>query len=360
MRILSLQVENLRVIEGLKLKPCDGLNLVIGANGAGKTSLLEAIYLAGRGRTFRHTESGPMIRHGADCARVVVEFEDAATGRQSILGVQRESKRLVCRLDGQDIAQRSRLAEALPVQWVGSQPQQLLSMGPDVRRRFIDMGLFHVEPSFFAVLKAFQRAHRQRNAAIRKGLFDEVRYWDPVFASTSEQLGSLRTGLIEDLMHRTMALISRWNTGFVVDYRYRRGWSKGEALVDQMRRKTELDLRMGFTTLGPQRAELQILTDSGVLAERHLSLGQQKILVLALNLALLDLVTARRGAAPILLLDDLGAELDPLNRSRLLSEILARQAQVFIATIEDNLGGDRKKATRLFHVKHGALFDREG
>ncbi len=355
MRILSLQVENLRVIEGVQIEPCGGLNLITGANGAGKTSLLEAIYLAGRGRTFRHAEAGPMIRQGADSTRVVVKFENAAQGRQSVLGVQRERKRLVCRLDGQEVVQRSGLAAALPVQWVGSQPQQLLSMGPDIRRRFIDMGLFHVEPSFFTVLKAFQRAYRQRNAAIREGLADEVRHWDPVFADASEQLSACREGLVEALMRRTMALIRDWDPGFKVDFRYRRGWADDVSLVEQLGRKTELDMRMGFTTVGPQRAELEIVTDSGLLAERQLSLGQQKLLVLALNIALLDVLTQRRGLTPIFLVDDLGAELDHGNRKRALTEILNRRAQVFIATIENNLSGERAENTKVFHVEHGVL-----
>jgi DNA replication and repair protein RecF len=159
------------------------------------------------------------------------------------------------------------------------------------------------------------------------------------------------------LLTRTAEIIRQWDVGFDVDYRYRRGWGGGEdSLREQLERKTELDLRMGFTTIGPQRAELEVLSH-GALAEKKLSRGQQKILVVALNLALMDLVIAKTGNAPVLLLDDLGAELDRHNRQRILSEIYRRECQAFVTMIDSNLlEPPADEAATMFHVKHGALF----
>ncbi len=130
MWINSLSISDLRVIRSLELQPREGINFVCGPNGAGKTTILEAIYLAGRGQSFRHQDAGPMIRNGSDDATVVVKMVGAG-GRQAILGVRRSAKNVECRLNGENVSKRSALAMALPVQWIGSQPQLLLSMGPE-------------------------------------------------------------------------------------------------------------------------------------------------------------------------------------------------------------------------------------
>lgn len=355
MRISTLEIADLRVIEKLRMVPCAGLNFIIGGNGAGKTSILEAIYLAGRGKTFRHAEAGPMIRQGKQSTTVIVGLEDEAGERKSLLGIRRERKVLTCRLDRQDVTKRSVLAETLPVQWIGSQPQLFLAMGPEMRRRFIDMGLFHVEQSYLDILSGFQRILRQRNAAIRTGISGDVRLWDSPFYAAATRISRFRETFIADLMGRVGVLISTWQPGFEIGYRYRRGWPAHQDLRDQLTAKLDQDLRLGYSSIGPQRAELELLAD-GTIAERKLSRGQQKMLVLALHLALMDCVIGARGYAPVLLVDDLAAELDIPNRERIIAEIEARQAQSFLTMIEeDALVTRRHSISKTFHVEHGRL-----
>ena len=355
MHIRSLKIENLRVLKRLDLAPGPGLNFVVGDNGAGKTSLLEAIYLAGRGRTFRHADAGPMIRHGADSVTVLVEIMDRLSGRQSILGVRREKKGLTCRLDGQDVKRRSVLAEALPIQWIGSQPQLLLELGPDIRRRFLDMGMFHVEHDYLQVFSSYQRNLRQRNAAIKQGDREAVRVWDPQLGAAGELLNQARATFVDRLLDRVSEIITTWNAGFSISYRYRPGWNDRHTLVQQIEKKIDTDLKMGYTTAGPHRAELDIIVGSG-LAEKQLSRGQQKILVLALNLALLDLIVSRHGRVPILLIDDLAAELDRSNRKKMIAELKQRGGQVFVTKIDESAIAAIEDA-KTFHVEHGVLCD---
>lgn len=352
MQISSLEITNLRVIEHLQISPGDRLNFIVGPNGAGKTSILEAIYLAGRGRTFRHTDAGPMIRQGSESATVFVELRDPLSGRTSKLGLRREKRRFSCRLDGQDVNRRSSLAEALPVQWIGSQPQSLLQMGPEVRRRFIDMGLFHVEHRYLAALTDFQRALRQRNAATREGSPPAVSVWDRTFAQTGETLTGYRESFIADLMTKVVALLARWQVGFVVGYRFRPGWSPDKPLQVQLAGKLDLDLRMGYSTIGPQRAEWELLAD-GVNAERKLSRGQQKVLVLALHLALWDMISERQSRTPVLLIDDLAAELDARNRAQMIFELEERPVQGFLTMIDPHVLRADRTLPAVFHVKHG-------
>lgn len=359
MRITSLQIENLRIVEHMQLSPGIGINFIVGGNGAGKTSLLEAIYLAGRGRTFRHADAGPMIREGSDRTRVLVEIGDEVSGRASLLGVQRERRSLICRLNGADVHKRSRLAEALPLQWIGSQPQLLLSMGPEVRRRFLDMGLFHVEPGYLALLGECHRALKQRNAAVRGGDSRQVEVWNAPFADSAERLTAHRRGLVLQLLKRTRSLLQSWGASFSIEFLFRPGWGKDESLAAQLGSRVPLDLRMGYTTIGPQRADLEIATAQGGLAEKRLSRGQQKLLVFALHVALNELIAERKGHAPILLIDDVASELDRLNRETLLKALADRDGQTFVASISLDSVEFGLRNTKMFHVEHGKLLRTE-
>ena len=357
MQIASLEIANLRIIEQLCIAPGPRLNFIQGPNGAGKTSVLEAIYLAGRGRTFRHCDAGPMIRKGADAASVIVQLSRDNGGVLSRLGVRREKSSLTCRLNGSDVKKRSILAETLPLQWVGSQPQLLLGLGPEVRRRFIDLGLFHVEPTYLNVMTAFQRALRQRNAALRRGPAAAVHHWHAPIDSAATVMDRRRAAFIESLLPRVRNLLDRWSVGFDLEWRYRRGWGNDIALKDLLHQKIDQDLRVGYTTAGPQRAELDLIAD-GASAEKSLSRGQQKLLVLALNLEVMDMITEAKRVTPVLLVDDLAAELDRENRARLIVELERREAQIFLTRIEDRALVPNKPST-VFHVEQGRLAEED-
>lgn len=355
MKIDALEISDLRIIERLMLEPAAGLNMIQGGNGAGKTSILEAIYLAGRGRSFRHTSSGPMIRRGADATTVVLRLSDKMRHRAHRLGIRRGRKAFECRLDGDDVTKRSTLAETMPVQWLGSQPQQFLDRGPDVRRRFFDMGMFHVEQDYLSLYAEFSRTLKQRNAALKTGSPDTVLAWNKQFANAGEALHRRREDFVDSLLKAAAHQVTKWELDFDIEYRYRRGWSQDDSLDEELVRKLDLDLRMGFTSVGPHRAEVELLTaDNAALAERTLSRGQQKMLVIALNLAVLDLIGESGRSLPVVLVDDLGAELDDGNRRKVLDAFDKRSVQVFITAISEK-GPLSERAQKVFHVEQGGL-----
>lgn len=356
MQLTSVEITDLRVIQAMQLQAAPRLNLIAGFNGAGKTSVLEAIYLLGRGRTFRHRDAGPMIRKGADRTLVVAETVDQASGLSHRIGLSRSMDEFLCRIDGRDIKRRSELSRTLPLQFISSQPQVLLDLGPEVRRRFLDMAVFHVEPDYLADLAEYHRCLRQRNAAVRQGNAQAVKPWNAPFAAAAKQIDTRRRDILDRLAPLVKALAADWETGFAPDFRYRPGWKQdGSSLEAQLDERLESDLRLGYTNRGPHRAELEISSDADAVAKK-LSRGQQKLLVFALNLGLIDLIRESTARQPILLVDDLAAELDSENKIRLLKELDNRGLQCFITMIDDQvLPIACIDQARVFHVKQGQL-----
>lgn len=286
---------------------------------------------------------------------MLVESEDEVSGRRSLLGIRREEKTFTCRLNGEDVRRRSQLAEALPVLWIGPESQAFLSQGPDVRRRFLDMGLFHVEHRYLDLVTEFQRTLRQRNAAIRHGITKDVRLWDHGFIELALRIDEYRQGFAANLMSRVVGYLQEQNWDFDVAYRYRRGWRQDRSLEEQLADRLETDMRLGYTGAGPHRAELE-LTSGGLPLERTLSRGQQKLLVFAFHLQLLDLIRSTTGQSPVLLIDDLSAELDQGNRYRMMEQLAVRPGQVFVTAIDrDMLLKPDDSTIPMFHVEHGAL-----
>lgn len=351
--IEQLEIKHLRCIEEMVLNVSSGFNLILGGNGAGKTTVLEAIYLAGRGRSFRHADAGPLIRRGEEQGEVVLRTLEPGSNRRSVIGVRRSTQSLRCRINGEEVRKRSTLAENLPVQWIGSQPQLLLDGGPEVRRRFIDMGLFHVEHGYLAHYHAFNRALRQRNAALRAGSSSDFVAWEHAIAGGGEYLTERRLVFVDQLMSNVGEILSGWMPGVELSYRYRIGWPEGEALQDALARRREADLRAGYSTVGPQRADLAIKV-GGTAIEKTLSRGQQKLVVFAFHLALRDSMLGAGRSTPIVLIDDLDAEFDRANRTKVIDALVERNAQVFLARIDGN-AVSLPQATRMFHVEQGRL-----
>lgn len=362
MQIRQLTVENLRIVKHLDIHPDRRINLIIGGNGAGKTSILEAVYLAGRGRSFRHQVAGPMIRDGESETTVVVRFSDDDSSDDGsvnhVLGIRRGRTGMQCRLDERDVTRRSTLAANLPTQWISSQPQVLLEGSPGIRRRFFDMGLFHVEHGYLAAYAEMTRILKQRNALLKARDPRGLSAWDKPFSDISKLLDSYREPYLADVFGRLLKILDDWGLLLDVDWRYRPGWDTATPFDDQLRKKRESDLRHGFTHIGPQRAEISIAI-GGQSVERTLSRGQLKMVVFGLHLAQLDLLAKRRGVRPVLLVDDLGAELDQSNQRTLMQALESRSNQVFVTGITaPPVAGLPRMG--MFHVEHGHLTKGEG
>ena len=339
MRVASLDIAGFRNLRQVSLDCAPGLNLLIGPNASGKTSLLEALYVLGRGRSFRTRQPRELIQTGAAAFRVVAIMSDGE-GRRVPVGIERDARALTARIGGAPTRSLAELARQTPVLLLNPDSHRLLEDGPKQRRRFMDWGLFHAEPGFLDAWRRYDTALRHRNAALRTQAADRVvDAWDGELAAAAARLDPWRESFCKALECALGPLTEATLGKVAVEVDYRRGWPLEPFKHDftsWLRTGRAQDRQQGHTRLGPHRADF-IPRIAGRPPAEALSRGQQKLLVIALVLAQAELYRRHAGDACILLIDDLPAELDPANRTRVMRTLAGLEAQLFVTAIEPGL-----------------------
>lgn len=352
MPVLELRVQHLRCLDDFQIEPDARLNVISGANGAGKTSVLEAIYLLGRGRSFRAPRLASVIQSGQKEASLFVRVQEGDKAEQR-LGLSVQKTRTEARLNGNTGAGGADLIATLPVQLIDPQIHELIQGGPAERRRFLDWGVFHVKHEFRMAWARYRRALSQRNAALRQALDSQaVQAWDSDLLSAAESIDRCRQEYLQEVTE-ILAATTQQLLDLPTTFTYQRGWSADKHLGDVLHDGLERDRAMGSTQAGPHRAELQISVD-GHPARHRLSRGQQKLCAAALVLGQGKFViqTSQRGLA--LLVDEPAAELDSEHLARLFQAIQDLGAQVFITALDPEALG-LASGGRVFHVEHGKV-----
>jgi len=373
MILSELTVRDVRCIELAELSLHPGRNLIWGGNGSGKTSLLEAMFLLGRGRSFRTRNSERLVRHGQE--RLVVfgrtessesvgyagSLGDAARSGSSAaamgglvhaVGVEvhrRDGPR--ARIDSAAVGSLADLSRVFPVQVIDPEIHKLIEEGGRRRRRWLDWAVFHVEPRFADWWVRFARAVRQRNAALRERR-GATRPWDVEVAALGEKISEARRAVLEQ-----MAPLWRETTAGLdcpaAELQYFRGWGTQHALLEALDASRERDEARGLTHAGPHRADILIRV-GGKLAREVLSRGQQKLMAVALTLAQLRLLKGVSGTTPTLLLDDPAAELDAAHLRHFVGQIAPLGCQLVITSLHPETAAFGTP-DRVFHVEQGRV-----
>jgi DNA replication and repair protein RecF len=347
MSLTALRLQAFRNIADASIEPAPGVNWLSGPNGSGKTSVLEAIHVLARGRSFRTSTIQAVIQDGSTALRVFARRQ----WPEQTLGVERRRREWRGRIDGQESGRVSDFARSLPLVLVEPASHQLVDGGPDVRRAFLDWGLFHVEHSYLDHWRRYARLLRQRNAALKQGLADRTfDALEPAMAEAAIRVDRLR----DRYVHRLAASAARVLRAVElrvpdIQLDYRPSESEGPGYVEALRESREKDREQGFTRMGPHRADLGIRSD-GRLASPRLSRGQQKLVALLLKLAELDALRAA-PVRPLLLLDDPVSELDRPHFEQLWSWLQAQDHQTWIAAVEHPPGAP----SAMFHVEQGEI-----
>lgn len=351
--LLKLNMVGLRNLDALSAEPAKSLNLLFGENGSGKTSFLEGIYLLGMARSFRSTQVRPLIQSGQAECTIYGLLDSGLT-----IGISKFARDLQqIRLGGRKADNSADLARALPLQLLNSDTFGILEGGPGVRRRFLDWGVFHVEQGFYEGWRQVQKALQQRNALLKQGRAAELEPWTRELARHGELVNQNRQSYAAKLLPVLETVLARILPLQDLGLSYYRGWDESLPLGEALAEARQRDLRQGYTTVGPQRADIRIRVGAHPAAD-VLSRGQQKLLVGALKLAQGILLEKEGGRKCIYLIDDLPAELDRPNRQRLCEFLAQLECQVFLTCVErDALDGcwPPRAVSKVFHVKHGKI-----
>ncbi len=356
MTLSRLTIQHLRNISHTTIEPAPQFNIIYGENGSGKTSVLEAIYLLGLGRSFRSRTMSSIIQLGKETVTVFGLVKESQYSEVP-LGIERKKDgAAVIRVRESTIHSIAELAHYLPLQIINQDSYQLLTGSPKQRRQFLDWGLFHVEPSFFPIWKRFQRSLQQRNASLKaKVSHAELKFWDKEFIETAILIDQLRTRQLKQFKQIFFQRFNQLNAIDKLELNYRQGWNTELELAQALAESLSRDRQYGFTHDGPHRADIDIKIGR-VSASQLLSRGQQKILTYSLLLAQGQLFTESTHRKCIYLIDDMPAELDRSHIQAVLTCLTEMQAQLFITCIDpETISSVLKTNIKLFHVEQGVI-----
>jgi DNA replication and repair protein RecF len=367
-RLVSLHVQDFRNLASVELAPSARATVLVGANGQGKTNLLEAVFFLATLKPLRAVRLAELIRFGAPGARVAGDFEGPGGIRRVEVRIEPGGRTAL--LDGKPLGAGARLEEYFDgLASVCFSPDDLLVVkgGPDGRRRLLDRAAFNRWPAVLGEARDYVRALRARNAALRASGPPEVEesFRAPLVAAGARLLVR-RRALLAELAPRFAAAFREISGPSApearLEYRAAASLRVDDSEADLAARlgaalatRLERDRERGYTSAGPHADDLALALD-GRGARLFGSQGQQRALVLALKIAEIENLRAALGRPPLLLLDDVSSELDPEKNRYLLAYLAGLAGQVFLTTTDRALVAPAAGPGSAFHeVRKGVV-----
>ncbi len=369
MEIRQLSLKHFRNIQSCTLVPERGVNILFGENGQGKTNLLEAIYFLSHLGTFRPTAQKDLVRQGMLWGQVQGEVEDQGGGKEILLTIGEKEKGV--RVNGKPVSRGVDYYGTFDVILFSPETLSLVKGGPEGRRKFLDRAISRLDRRYLYDLKEYRKILHQRNSLlrlIRDGRVPRggLSVWNEQLARTGSRILRARyrflkeyveyaTEIFQQLVHKESKLRILYHTTLM---------GKGEATTDGLSELQEKfmagidavadrEVRRGTTRIGPQLDDLIFEVDNQP-AKTFASQGESRMLALALTLSEARFHSEKKGTPPVLLLDDVASELDPVHRQR-LSRFLRRMGQVFLTTTDKDLAAKMEIDATRFLVKKGEI-----
>lgn len=360
MAVSKLTVHNFRNLANQHINLNANVNFLIGDNGSGKSSVLEAIFYLAHGKSFRTAKSESLVTFENDFfVTSCSQFNDTSLGIKKTVS----DSSVELKLNGKRVNKLSDLAVNMAVQIITPETFKLFFGGAKERRKFFDLGVFHVKHSFSQYWKDFSKTLKQRNACLKNSSSHSMLpYWTEQFCLLSENVCNLRVSYLELLKTE----LDSWLSILMPELKdklklqYVQGWNQKKELLDILNDNLDKEKELGYTTSGAHKFDIRFVYGRQSL-EQTLSRGQQKLFLLALTLAQTKVIENVKRVKPILLIDDVGAELDKHARQALASSLNKVDCQVFVSAIDElDLTPlvPQDNNYKMFHVKHGEIFEK--
>ena len=338
----NLHLSQFRCFKDISFELSPGLNLFTGYNGSGKSSIIESLYLAGRGKSFRAQKSNELIHNDFNVSYVHLGF------LQHKLSIEISRNTLTYKYRNDILKKRSELLDILPLQLLTPVSHEIVESGPSHRRKFIDWGLFHVEHKYRELFSRFSKTLKQRNELL-KSKSNDLSVWNDQFVRLSVDLNYYRKNYLDEISIIFNNIQQSLNKDYELGFSYFSGWTT-DNLEKELQQYLAKDKKYGWTTVGPHKADIYFKVNDS--RQKLLSRGQQKLFIFVLQLAqCIHLKQTSDLVSPVFLIDDISSELDAINQ-KLVCDLLKKfKLQSFITNIEqsDLLS---ESCDKVFHVEH--------
>lgn len=338
--VIALKIKNIRSHSEYSLIPDSKVTIITGLNGSGKTSLLESIYIALRGGSFRGSDM-EILRRGCEWWRVDLDLGQAKYTVK--FHAQREQKRKEFIIDSK-MSHRLPAKSKYPVVLFEPDDLRLVDGSPARRRKFLDTLISQLNPLYGTSLRRYERGLKQRNNLLKQGLKtgfvdeDELFAWDVLLAESGAFVIHQRQKYIEIINTQINSIykeVSRTNDTVYISYDPGYEDAIQQRLMSELNGARQRDRYIGSTSVGPHRHDMRI-TLNNFPASGIASRGEVRTILLALKFIEVAITEHVTGKKPIVLLDDVFSELDSI-RQGLLSEYL-KENQVFITSATSHAG----------------------
>ncbi len=357
MYLNKLQLWNFRSYENLELLFPDGISILYGENGQGKTNVVEAIYLLCTGRSHRTNREHDMIMLDRPWTRVRAENLQK-DGKHTVDMVMARGQKKRILVNGLAISRISEILGQLSGVIFSPEDLDLVKEGPQKRRRFMDIELSQVSKSYFYALNEYNKVLEQRNSLLKETVnTSSLEVWDQMLATKAVPIIKARRDFCSRLEPKARENHKYLSSGKEELFCFYKDCAQGkenieETLLEALYKSRETDIKRSFTTIGPHKDDIVIK-----LGETDLryfgSQGQQRTATLALKLTELDLMHEDLGEYPILLLDDVLSELDEKRQQMLLEKIKGVQTIITVAQKTDCFNS---MDVNYFEVKKGKVY----
>ena len=359
MQIKKLFLQNFRNYERENFTFSDGLNVLFGKNAQGKTNCAEAVFYLCTGASLRIRHDKQLVKMGAEHAYIQAEAENRY-GKVTIEASVYENKREI-KINGSKITKNADLMGHINSVFFSPGELRLIQDGPDERRRFMNISISQTSPSYYTALLRYNKILDQRNALLKNPdvslVLDTLPVWDEQLCKYASVIVKKRAEFLQKLTPYAQELHAFLTDGAEEltvrpDKNYE---GEEEEIAKTLMRKLvnnyQKDLRLGFTTIGPHRDDLEVFI-SGMDAKAYASQGQTRTVALALKLAEVQIFKDLSGEYPILVLDDVMSELDLPRRKKLLKRVEGIQTILTCTHAERVLYG---KQCNKIHIENGRI-----
>ncbi len=353
MRILSFSCQNFRNLEKIEINSFDEMNVICGENAQGKTNLLEGIWLFTGIKSFRGAKDSAFLKFGKEKANLNLTF--TADGIENEAEIEIKEHRTAF-FNNNRLKSPSQMAGKFNATVFSPNDLGLVRDGPSARRRFLDIAIGQLYPSYIAALKNYMRAVTQRNSIIKDYRYDStlsvmLDIFEEEIAETGTKITEIRKKYIDRLDEFLPNVYSGLSSGKeILETEYISAVST-ENLRQALADSRKNDMYNGATSVGPHRDDIEFKIN-GISARNFGSQGQKRSVALALKLSEAEVINKISGEYPVFLLDDVMSELDPERQNYILNHI--KGIQSFI-TCCDPSNVERLKNGKIFEIRNGRI-----